>query len=595
MQNNKITSSLVIILTAVIGLFLTTQWSSPVAAAQQPSVQYRTHIQDIGWQPYVANGQTAGTTGKSKRLEATTIQLTNQDSAMTGSIQYQTHIQNIGWQDWTQNGGVSGTSGRSLRLEAIRIKLTGNIANYYNVYYRVHAQSFGWLGWASNGQAAGTAGYGYRLEALEVVLVPKGQSAPGNTANAFYSKSSVPSVKYRTHVQDYGWQNFVSNGQTSGTTGKSKRLEATTIQLANQDSTMTGSIQYQTHVQNIGWQEWTENGGVSGTSGRSLRLEAIRIKLSGNIANYYDVYYRVHAQSFGWLGWASNGQDAGTSGYGYRLEGMEVVLVPKGQPAPGNTTNPFYAKTASTEQDAAEKVMESHLSSNFVAGSVQSVGKYAQKLIVAFSVNDITPFTVTNVSVSDGSNLSVTYSQEELQALGFNTNPGGGEKFMNYLTPPQGSNGWDTSNLLVTATVKLQSGKVITVTKKVLPEVDDIESHLSSNFVAGSVQSVGKYAQKLIVAFSVNDITPFTVTNVSVSDGSNLSVTYSQEELQALGFNTNPGGGEKFMNYLTPPQGSNGWDTSNLLVTATVKLQSGKVITVTKKVLLATNSIKRLC
>ncbi|WP_270746970.1 hypothetical protein [Leuconostoc lactis] len=469
MQNNKITSSLVIILTAVIGLFLTTQWSSPVAAAQQPSVQYRTHVQSIGWQPYVANGQVAGTTGQGKRLEATTIQLTNQDSAMTGSIQYQTHVQNIGWQDWTQNGGVSGTSGRALRLEAIRIKLTGNIANYYDVYYRVHAQSFGWLGWASNGQDAGTAGYGYRLEALEVVLVPKGQPAPGNTANAFYSKSSVPSVQYRTHVQSIGWQPYVADGKMAGTTGQAKRLEATAIQLANQDSAMTGSIQYQTHVQNIGWQDWTQNGGVSGTSGRALRLEAIRIKLSGNIANYYDVYYRVHAQSFGWLGWASNGQDAGTSGYGYRLEGMEVVLVPKGQPAPGNTTNPFYAKMASTEQDAADKMMESKLSSNFVAGSVQTVGKYAKKLIVAFSVTDLTPFTVTSVSVSDGSNLSASYSQEELEALGFNTNPGNGERFSGYLVPKQESSGWDTSNMFVTATIRLQSGKVITVTQKVLP------------------------------------------------------------------------------------------------------------------------------
>ena len=174
------------------------------------------------------------------------------------------------------------------------------------------------------------------------MLVPKGQPAPGNTANAFYSKSSVsvPSVKYRTHVQDYGWQKFVANGQISGTTGQGKRLEATTIQLANQDSTMSGSIQYQTHIQNIGWQGWTQNGGMSGTSGRALRLEAIRIKLSGNIANYY----RVHAQNFGWLGWAANGQDAGTAGYGYRLEGMQVVLVPKGQPAPENTANPSYTK-----------------------------------------------------------------------------------------------------------------------------------------------------------------------------------------------------------------------------------------------------------
>ena len=96
MKNNRITGGLVVILTVVIGLLLTTQWSSPISAAQQPSVQYRTHVQDIGWQPYVADGQMAGTTGQGKRLEATTIQLANQDSTMTGSVQYQTHIQNIG-------------------------------------------------------------------------------------------------------------------------------------------------------------------------------------------------------------------------------------------------------------------------------------------------------------------------------------------------------------------------------------------------------------------------------------------------------------------------------------------------------------------
>lgn len=344
MKNNRITGGLVVILTVVIGLLLTTQWSSPISAAQQPSVQYRTHVQDIGWQPYVANGQMAGTTGQGKRLEATTIQLANQDSTMMGSIQYQTHIQNIGWQNWTQDGGISGTSGQSLRLEAIRIKLSGNIANYYDVYYRVHAQNFGWLGWAANGQAVGTAGYGYRLEALEVVLVPKGQPAPGSTANAFYNLNGEPSVQYRTHVQDIGWQNFVSDGQTSGTTGQGKRLEATTIQLGNQNAATSGSIQYQTQIQNIGWQNWVQDGALSGTQGQSLRLETIRIKLTGNIANSYNVYYRVHAQNFGWLGWASNGQDAGTVGYGYRLEALQIVLVPKGQPAPGDTTNPSYTR-----------------------------------------------------------------------------------------------------------------------------------------------------------------------------------------------------------------------------------------------------------
>jgi len=38
----------------------------------------------------------------------------------------------------------------------------------------VHAQNFGWLDWAKNGETSGTTGYSYRLEAIEIVLLPKG-------------------------------------------------------------------------------------------------------------------------------------------------------------------------------------------------------------------------------------------------------------------------------------------------------------------------------------------------------------------------------------------------------------------------------------
>ena len=68
---------------------------------------------------------------------------------------------------------------------------------------------------------------------------------------------------------------------------------------------------------------------MSGTEGQSLRLEAIKIKLTGDIANYYDIYYRVHSQNFGWLGWAKNGESAGTEGYSYRLEGIQIKLIKK--------------------------------------------------------------------------------------------------------------------------------------------------------------------------------------------------------------------------------------------------------------------------
>ena len=304
---------------------------------QTPSVNYSTHVQDIGWQGYVKGGSTAGTTGQSKRLEAIRIKLSN-NTSYNGTIQYQTHIQDIGWQGWKMNDEMSGTSGQSKRLEAIRIKLTDELAENYDIYYRVHAQEFGWLGWAKNGESAGTAGYSYRLEAIEVKLVEKGGKAPGSTQDAYRQRY----VSYQTHVQDIGWQGIKYDGEEAGTSGQSKRLEAINISLSN--PLYSGSIEYQTHVQDVGWQGWKANGQMAGTSGQSKRLEAIRIKLTGEMAKQYDIYYRVHSQEFGWLGWAKNGESAGTEGYSYRLEAIQIQLVKKGGSAPGSTSNCFYKR-----------------------------------------------------------------------------------------------------------------------------------------------------------------------------------------------------------------------------------------------------------
>ena len=133
------------------------------------------------------DGSTAGTTGQSKRLEAIRIKLSN-NTSYKGTIQYQTHIQDIGWQGWKMNDEMSGTSGQSKRLEAIRIKLTDELAENYDIYYRVHAQEFGWLGWAKNGESAGTAGYSYRLEAIEVKLVEKDGKSTRKYRKTIYTK-----------------------------------------------------------------------------------------------------------------------------------------------------------------------------------------------------------------------------------------------------------------------------------------------------------------------------------------------------------------------------------------------------------------------
>lgn len=302
----------------------------------EEGIDYSVHCQTYGWMDTVSDGETAGTSDESKRLEALKISL--RSPSVEGGVKYRVHCQTYGWMDWKENGAEAGTSGESKRLEAVQIQLTGQMADKYDIYYRVHSQSYGWLDWAVNGECAGTSGYGKRLEAIQIKLVPKGGTIPGSTENPYVQSL----VKYKTHVQTYGWQSWAFDGETAGTSGEAKRLEALQIKLVNPEA--EGAIEYRAHVQSYGWQDWVSNGKSAGTSGKAKRLEAVQIRLTGAMAEKYDVYYRVHSQSYGWLGWAKNEEPAGTSGLAKRMEAVEIKLVPKGNDVPGSTEGSYITQ-----------------------------------------------------------------------------------------------------------------------------------------------------------------------------------------------------------------------------------------------------------
>lgn len=320
-----------------------------------PVLTYMVHRQTYGDTPWLGAGETAGTVGEGKRLEAISLKVTDVENL---GITYRTHVQTDGWQDWVYDGEESGTRLQSKRLEAIQIKLTGENAKNYSVFYRVHAQTYGWLDWTCNGNVAGTSNQSKRLEAIEVIIIPNSELTSGKMTRPqaiqkYSGKESLsdcgtttPSViigkysddkegkaglvNYKTHVQTYGDQNWVCDSAISGTYGEAKRLESISIQLG--DTGYEGGIRYKTHVQTYGWQEdWISDGEAAGTQGESKRLEAIQIELTGEVAEHYDVCYRVHVQKFGWLNWARNGEAAGSEGFYYRLEGIQIVLVPKGE------------------------------------------------------------------------------------------------------------------------------------------------------------------------------------------------------------------------------------------------------------------------
>ena len=170
------------------------------------------------------------------------------------------------------------------------------------VIYSTNIEGYGWQEWKSNGELSGTEGNSKAIEGIRIKL-------------ANYPDATI---KYSSHVQDYGWQEWVSNGELSGTEGKCKRLEAIKIEASNLPD--NAQIQYRVHVQNKGWQDWVSSGEIAGTLGQSLRLEAIEIR----IIDPTSITYTTHVQDYGWQDWASNGELSGTEGKSKRLEAIKI-------------------------------------------------------------------------------------------------------------------------------------------------------------------------------------------------------------------------------------------------------------------------------
>ena len=60
----------------------------------------------------------SGTSGKSLRLEAFRLHLTGVPDK---KLYYEAHVQDIGWQGVRKDGEMAGTTGQSKRIEAVRI------------------------------------------------------------------------------------------------------------------------------------------------------------------------------------------------------------------------------------------------------------------------------------------------------------------------------------------------------------------------------------------------------------------------------------------------------------------------------------------
>ena len=320
------------------------------------SIIVRSHTSNIGWMSPVGGGSVAGTTGRGLPMEALEAQLGWYGHS--GSIELRGHVSNVGWQQWS--AGHCGTTGKSQRLEAVQIRLTGEAAEKYDVWYCAHVSGIGWLDWACNGAAAGSAGKGKAIEAVKVILVEKGGAAPGSSSNVFIGDLDAVAVSGSAVS---GESLGLSSGQKATIGGKgAKPLNSIALSVAGQ--TDDGSISYAVMDSYSDWGAFSSDGGAAkAVSGAPIK--AIKMSLSGQFAANYDIWYRVCDSGNGWTGWTSNGQACGVSGGSSGLCGIDVVLVRKGQPAPGPTSNAFI------ETSGIGLVSQAHVAS---AGWLAPVG-----------------------------------------------------------------------------------------------------------------------------------------------------------------------------------------------------------------------------
>lgn len=127
-------------------------------------LKYQAHVQDIGWCPVVHDGQTAGTVGFGKRLEA--IRFTEIPAGVEGNVKL--HIANVGWRTYKlAKGTIIGTTGKGNAIECIILNITKH-PDKKSAYIQVHQANVGWKGVTKESYASGTDGMGMQLEAIRI-------------------------------------------------------------------------------------------------------------------------------------------------------------------------------------------------------------------------------------------------------------------------------------------------------------------------------------------------------------------------------------------------------------------------------------------
>lgn len=231
------------------------------------------------------------------------------------SISVQGYVRSLGWTDWN-NYGSTGYSGRNLPLEGIKLKLSSDlVAKGQHIKYRVHVQDIGWMDWVQDGEVAGAPEKDLPIEAFQAKVVDE---------DGDYSRSY--DVSYSSHsYNDTSMTEYHSTGSITGTVGKGLPLETLSIEILQYTNNCLDSAYCSLRE---GWHEFFPSNSV-GTIENADPLTGVKFRLPKNCPDYKNTHiaYRVHVQNIGWMDWVQDGQVAGAPERNLPIEAIQIKIV----------------------------------------------------------------------------------------------------------------------------------------------------------------------------------------------------------------------------------------------------------------------------
>jgi len=354
------------------------------ADASKYTVQYRGHLENSGWTSWKKNGATLGTVGEAIRLEAVSIVLIKNvdlNANITNEIKNKAPIIQIWASDFPRadvllhdirtehrllsampTEGINKSSGFTFTIDPThahynKLRKMHTTILIYEVYSNLRKDLVFEGRILSDTEAFNKTRevtcegeLGYLLDSIQrpaqyinvtpeqwmtMVLdnhnmqVTSDKRLHMGICTVLGDGTGVNiSTNYRTHIENLSWLSWVRNGDDSGTTGSSLRMEALELKLENIGSLGIG-VTYRVHLGDSGWQEWKTDGQTAGTVSQGIRMEAVEIKLTGEDAGKFSVRYRVHVQNEGWQDWKMDGETAGTTGQALQAEAICIIIVSK--------------------------------------------------------------------------------------------------------------------------------------------------------------------------------------------------------------------------------------------------------------------------